>query len=155
MFSLHPSGVFMSFLVLWLSAIAVALQVLLWMLEIIGITAGRQSCGQIPDLPSVTKGMNGKTSFFRNIHIETNAKGRACEFRKSVCHSGWIWISWLANLRYISGTWKGKIKFCSKSKSQRKVKDRDKDPPIYPIVNLCLFLELWNMLREAFEIMFH
>lgn len=64
----------MSFLVLWLSAIAVALQVLLWMLEIIGITAGRQSCGQVPEPPSVTKGMNGKISFFGTFILKPMQK---------------------------------------------------------------------------------
>jgi len=45
--SLHVPSVFVFFLVLWLSAVAGVLQVLLQMLEIIVIDAVRQSCGQL------------------------------------------------------------------------------------------------------------
>lgn len=106
MLSLHLLGVFMSFLVLWLSAIAIVLRVLPQMLEILSIAAVRQSCGQVSEFQFIAKAMDVKTFFFffQNMPIETKAKRKVSEFRKSRCHGGQIWISWLANLQYISGT---------------------------------------------------
>ena len=45
------------------------------------------------ELHSVTKEMDKKKKkkfSCQNVHIETNVKGRVCEFRKSRCHRGQI-----------------------------------------------------------------
>lgn len=154
MLSLHLSGVFMSFLVLWLSAIAIVLRLLPQMLEILSIAAVRQSCGQVSGFQFIAKGMDVKLFFF----------SRTCLLKL------------MQKERYLNSENPGatEVKFgflglqiCNTSQGHERAKINStwglslKGKPNTKILlfTLLIFVFFWNYeiccLREAFEIMFH
>lgn len=155
MLSLHLSGVFMSFLVLWLSAIAIVLWVLPQMLEILSIAAVRQSCGQVSEFQFIAKGMDVKTFFFfsRTCLLKLKQKERYLNSENPGATE--VKFGFLG------------LQICNTSQGHERAKINStwglslKGKPNTKILlfTLLIFVFFWNYeiscLREAFEIMFH